>query len=57
MYTSIHDPSAEVKQGYNDRAGVGVWGKSGKRKVHCTPLFSRVFMIVGKDNKAPVDPN
>lgn len=33
VYTSIHDPSEEVKQGYNDKSGVGVWGKSGKRKL------------------------
>ena len=34
MYTSLHDPAEAVKQGYNDKLGVGVWGKAGKTKVN-----------------------
>ena len=33
VYTSVQDPSEEVKQGYNDKSGVGVWGKAGKTMV------------------------
>ena len=33
MYTSVQDTAEEVKQGYNDKSGIGVWGKAGKTMV------------------------
>lgn len=33
VYTSSHDPAVEVREGSNDKAGIGVWGKCGRIKV------------------------
>lgn len=33
VYTSNTDPAVEVPSGYNDKSGIGLWGKGGKIKV------------------------
>ena len=33
VYTSCHDPAVEVREGSNDKLGMGVWGKCGRMKV------------------------
>ena len=33
VYTSNTDPAVQVPSGYNEKSGIGLWGKGGKMKV------------------------
>lgn len=35
VYTSNNDPAVEVPSGYNDKSGIGLWGRGGKIKLEC----------------------
>ena len=45
LFTTLHDASAAVISGKNDRNGVAVWGKGGKLKVGAYFFFSSSTIV------------